>query len=78
MNPLKEMQKLLAKSKADIYSGTVVAVSGANLSVKTAQGVRQVVAVGATPYKVGDYISVQGSIVLGKTAALDTLPVFSV
>ena len=78
MNPLKDLQKLVSKKTVDSYTGTVVAVSGQNLSVKTSQGVRQASSVGAVPYKVGDFVSVQGSVVLGKTLPASSLPVFSV
>jgi hypothetical protein len=78
MNPLHELQSLLKGRPSVTDTGVVVSVTGDSVIVKTRGGLRTVKSVGATTYRAGDAVRLQDSVLLGKTAQTDSLPVFRV
>ena len=69
MNPVLELQQMLSKMNAKREIGKVLQVNGNTLTVSTSSGSVRVRNTSATAYKVGNIVSVQGEVLLGKAGS---------
>lgn len=77
MNPAKELRRLLAGAPQTL-TGTVIAVDGQALKVRTAHGVRDAKSVGDATYRVDDEVLVKDGIVQGRVTPAAQVPVYYV
>jgi hypothetical protein len=69
MNPVIELQKMLAKVATKRQVGKVLRVNGNILTVSTGNTTVRVRNTSATSYKAGNLVSVQGEVLLGKAGS---------
>lgn len=69
MNPVLELQQLLGKLTAKRQVGKVTQVRGSTIIVSVGNGLTRVKNNSATVYKIGDMVSVQGGVLLGKAGS---------
>jgi hypothetical protein len=69
MNPVLELQRLMSKMTAKRKLGKVLQVNGNTLTVSLGNTTTKVKNTTATNYKVGNVVSVQGDILLGKAGS---------
>lgn len=77
MNPLKEL-KTMVSSSASVETGTVTGTSTSTLTVRTRGGLKSFSTPLASVFKPGDSVRFQGNVLLGRSIAPETLPVFKV
>ena len=69
MNPVLELQRMLSKMKTKRQIGKVLQVNGNTLTVAVGSSTIRVRNRSATAYKTGNYVSVQGEVLLGKAGS---------
>ena len=69
MNPILELQQMLSRMGTKREIGKVLQVNGGTLTVSTSSGSVRVRNTSATVYKVGNIVSVQGEVLLGKAGS---------
>ncbi len=77
MNPLKEL-KTMVSSSASVETGTVTSTSTSTVTVRARGGLKSFSTPMAPAFKPGDAVRFQGNVLLGRSIAPDTLPVFKV
>lgn len=78
MNPLNTFRQLIQGGTGVVTSGTVLAVGETTLRVTTTQGVKEYPVANPLQYVQGDYVSIQGSLLVGKAPSEGSIPVYNV
>lgn len=79
MNPYLELQKLLGPQGEGPISGKIVArLDGGRYQVQTSRRAIEAVAQTNVAFRVGDSVSVRGSVILGRTKSEDLVPTYRV
>lgn len=78
MNPALRLRELLGAGRAANLTGTVIAVDGQALKVRTSRGVIDARSVDATTYRDGDQVLVREGIVQGRVKNDADVPVYHV
>lgn len=78
MSYLNAFKKVFSKVDDAVFSGTVIRIGESSVQVSTVQGLKEFSSANPEQYTLGDFVTLQGTILVGKAPSEGTIPVYNV